>query len=70
MAMAMGNGNGDGDVVGDDNGDGVSNHNGNSHGKDDNDKGRVASSCANNVQCYGWATPCLDPHGHKGKCIY
>ncbi len=51
--MAMGNGNGDGDGVGDDDGDGDGDHNGNGHGKGDNDEGRVASSCAGNLQCYG-----------------
>jgi hypothetical protein len=53
MAMAMGNGNGDGDGVSNNNGDGNSNCNGNGHGKGDDDKGRVASSCAGNVQRYG-----------------
>ncbi len=52
--MAMGNGNGDGDGVGNNDGDGVSNRNGNSHRKGDNDKVRVASSCADDVQYYGW----------------
>ncbi len=53
MATAMGNGNS--------NGDGVtmtmeivdSNRNGDDHGEEDEDKGRVASSCASNVQRYG-----------------
>jgi hypothetical protein len=49
----MSNGNGNGDGVGDNNGDGNSNHNGDGHSKGDNAKGRVASSCAGNVQCYG-----------------
>jgi hypothetical protein len=49
----MGNGNGDGDGVGDDDGDGNGDRNGDSHGKGDDDKGRVASSCAGNVQRYG-----------------
>jgi hypothetical protein len=33
-------------------------------------KGRVASSCGSNVQCFGGATPCLHTHGLKGKCIH
>jgi hypothetical protein len=51
----MGNGNNDGNVVSDcnGNGDGDGNRNGNSHGKGNNDKGRVASSCAGNVQRCG-----------------
>jgi hypothetical protein len=53
MATAMGNGNGDGDGVGDNNGDGDGDCNGDGHGKSDNDKGRVASSCAGDVQRYG-----------------
>jgi hypothetical protein len=48
-----GNGNGDGDGVGNNDRDGDSNCNGNSHSKGDNDKGRVASSCASDVQRYG-----------------
>ena len=53
MAMAMGNGNGNGDRVGDDDGDGDGDRNGDGHGKGDDDKGRVASSCAGDVQRYG-----------------
>jgi hypothetical protein len=49
----MGNGNSNGDGVGNEDGDGNCNRNGNGHGESDDDKGRVASSCANNVQCYG-----------------
>ncbi len=49
----MGNCNGDGDGVGDNNGDGDRNRNGDGHSKGDNDKVRVASSCAGNVQRYG-----------------
>ncbi len=47
MVTAMGYSNGDGDGVSNDNGDG------NGHGKGDDDEGRVASSCAGNVQRYG-----------------
>jgi hypothetical protein len=49
----MGNGNGDGDGVGKDNGDGDGNCNGDGHSEGDDDEGRVASSCAGDVQCYG-----------------
>ncbi len=49
----MGNGNGDGDGVGNDNRDGTGDHNGIGHGKGKDDKGRVISSCAGNVQRYG-----------------
>ncbi len=51
--MGMSNGNGDGDGVGNNDGDGNGDCNGNSHSEGDDDKGRVASSCAGNVQCYG-----------------
>ncbi len=51
--MAMGNGNGDGDGVGDNDGDGNGDRNGDGQGKSDDDKGRVASSCAGDVQRYG-----------------
>jgi hypothetical protein len=51
--MAMGDSNGDGNEVGNDSRDGDGNCNGNGHGKGNNDEGRVASSCASNVQRYG-----------------
>jgi hypothetical protein len=54
MATAMGNGNGDGGGVGNNNGDGGGNRNGDGHSEGDDDKVRVASSCAGNVQRYGW----------------
>ncbi len=65
----MGNVNGDGDGVGNNDGDGNGDCKGNCHGKGDDDKSRVASSCAGNVP-FGGAIPCLHPHGHKGKCIH
>ncbi len=49
----MGNSNGDGDGVGDNDGDGNGNRNGDGHGEGNDDKGRVASSCAGDVQRYG-----------------
>ena len=52
-ATSLGTGNGNGDGVGDEDGDGDGNRNGDGHGKGDDGKGRVASSCAGNVQCYG-----------------
>jgi hypothetical protein len=48
----MGNGNGNGDGVSNDDGNGDGNCNGDGHDKGNNDKGRVASSCAGNVQRY------------------
>jgi hypothetical protein len=51
--MAMGGNNGNGNKVGSSDVDGNSDCNGNGHGKGDNDKGRVASSCAGNVQRCG-----------------
>jgi hypothetical protein len=53
VATAMGGGNGNGNGVGNGDGDGNGNRNGNGHGKGNNDKGRVASSCAGDVQCCG-----------------
>jgi hypothetical protein len=53
MATAMGNENGNGNGVRDNDGDGNGNRNGNGHGKGNDDKGRVASSCASDVQHYG-----------------
>ncbi len=49
----MGNGNGNVDKVGNNDGDGNGDHNGNGHSKGDDDKGRVVSSCAGDVQRYG-----------------
>jgi hypothetical protein len=51
--MAMGNGNGNGNGVGNEDVDGKGDINGYGHNKGKNDKGRVASSCAGNVQRYG-----------------
>jgi hypothetical protein len=53
MVTAMGDGNGNGNGVGDSDRDGNSDRNGNSHGEGNNDKGRVASSCAGNMQRCG-----------------
>jgi hypothetical protein len=53
MATAMGSGDSDGDGVGNSDGDGDGDCNGDGHGKGNNDKGRVASSCAKDVQCCG-----------------
>ncbi len=55
-----GNGYGDGDGVGNDNGDGNGDGNGNGHGNGDHYKGRVASSCGGNVQCF-WRGKTLPP---------
>jgi hypothetical protein len=49
----MGNGNGNGDRVCNDDGDGDGDGNGNGHGKGEDDKARVASLCAGDVQHYG-----------------
>ncbi len=51
--MATGDDNGDGGKVGKDNKDGNGNHNGNGHGEGNDDKGRIASLCASDVQCHG-----------------
>ncbi len=53
MATVMGNGNSNGDGVSNNDRDGNGNCNGDSHGKGDNDKGRVVSLCAGDVQRYG-----------------
>jgi hypothetical protein len=79
----MGKGNGNGDEVGNNDGDGNSDCNGNGHGKGDDDKGRVASSCASDVQRYGrgdtlpplpWTqrkvhSPALRHGGDTAKCV-
>ncbi len=52
-AMEMGGSNGNGNGVGNGDGDGDGSCNGNGHGEGNNDKGRVASSCASNVQHCG-----------------
>ncbi len=59
--MGMGNGNSNGDGVGNDDGDGDGNRNGDGHGEGDDDKGRVATSCASNVQRYGWGDTLPQP---------
>jgi hypothetical protein len=51
--MANGDGDGDGNGVGNGNRDVNDNPNGNGHNKGNNDKGRLASSSAGNVQCCG-----------------
>jgi hypothetical protein len=53
MATAMGNSNGNDDGVGKNDGDGNIDCNGDGHGEGDDDEGRVASSCAGNLQRYG-----------------
>ena len=50
MSDCDNDGDGNGDRVGNGDGDGNGNGNGNSHGKGNHYKGRVASSCAGNVQ--------------------
>ncbi len=49
----MGNGDGDGDGVGNGIGDGNGDCNGDGHSEGNNDEGRVASSCAGDVQRCG-----------------
>jgi hypothetical protein len=51
MAMADSDGDGNGDGDGDGDGDSNGDCNGDGHSKGNNDKGRVSSSCASNVQC-------------------
>jgi hypothetical protein len=70
----MSNGNGGGDGVGDNNGDGNCDCNGNGHGKGDDDKGRVASSCAGNVRRYGRGDtlplpPWTQRKVHSPRCV-
>jgi hypothetical protein len=60
MGNCDGNGYGNGDRVGDGNGDGNGNGNGDSHGEGNHYKGRVASSCGGNVQCF-WRGDTLPP---------
>ncbi len=60
MGDCNGNGNGDGNEVGNINGDGSGDGNGDGHGEGDHYKGRVASSCGGNVQCF-WRGDTLPP---------
>ncbi len=72
MAMAIGYGNLDSDGNRDSNSDGDSNGdcNGDGHSEGDNDKGRVASSCASNVQHCGRGNTLPPPPWAQGKCIH
>jgi hypothetical protein len=60
MRNCNGDGDGNGDGVSNGNGDGDSDGNGDSHGEVDHYKGRVASSCGGNVQCF-WRGDTLPP---------
>jgi hypothetical protein len=53
VGESNGNGNGNGNSNRDGDGDGIGNCNDNGHGDGNNDKGRVASSCASNVHHCG-----------------
>ncbi len=55
-----GDGDGDGDGVGDGDGDGNGDGNGDVHGEGNHYKGRVASSCGGDVQCF-WRDNTLPP---------
>ncbi len=72
--MAMGNcdGNGDsnGDGAGNGDGDGNGDGNGNKHGKGNHYKEGLPLHVVEMCSTFGAATPCLHPHGHKGKCIH
>ncbi len=72
--MVMGNCNGNGDGNGDGNRvsdrDGNGDGNGNGHGKGDHYKGRVASSCGGNVQCFWMGDTLPPPPWIQGKCIH
>ncbi len=74
MATAMGDGDGDGNGnsngVGNGDGDGDSNHNGDSYGKGNNDKGRVASACAGNMQCCGRGDTLPPPPWTQKECAF
>jgi hypothetical protein len=70
MATATGNSNGNGNGVYNNNGDGDGNCNGDGQGNGDGGKGRVASSCAGNVQGYGRGNTLSPPPKTQGKCIH
>jgi hypothetical protein len=70
MGDCKGNGDGNGNGVGNSNGDGVGNGNGNGHGKGDHYKERLPLHVVEMCNAFGGVTPCLHPHGHKGKCIH
>jgi hypothetical protein len=68
--MAMGDCDGNGDGDGNGNGDGDSNGNGNGHGKGSHYREGLPLHVTEMCSAFGGATPCLHPHGHKGKCIH
>ena len=70
MGDCNGNGNSNSNGVGDGGRDGDGDGNGNGHGKGDHYKGRVPFHVVVMCSAFGGATPCLHPHGHKGKCIH
>jgi hypothetical protein len=70
MAMAMGNGNGDGDGFGNNDGDGNGDRIGNRHGEARMTKAELPLHVPAIYSAMAGATPCLHPHGHRGKCIH
>jgi hypothetical protein len=74
MAKAMdncdGNSNGNGNRVGNCDGVGASDGNGDGHGEGDHYKEGLPLHVAEMCSTMAGATPCLYPHGHKGKCIH
>ncbi len=70
MAIGYGDVDSNGDWVSDGNGDGSGDCNGNGHTVGNNDKGRVASLCASNVQCCGRGNTFPPPLWTQQKCIH
>ncbi len=65
-----GDGDGNGNGVGNSNGDGNGDGNCDDHGKGNYYKEGLPLHVAEMCSAFGGATPCLHPHGHKGKCIH
>ncbi len=71
-ATAMGNcdGDGNGDRVVNSDRDGDGDGNGDGHGEGNYYKGRVASSCGNNVQCFWRGDTLPPPPWTQKKCMH
>ncbi len=68
--MAMGKGNGDGDGVGNNDGDGMAIAMATTTARVTMTKAGLPLHVPAMCSAMAGATPCLHPHGHKGKCIH
>jgi hypothetical protein len=70
MATVMGNGSGDGDGVGNGDRDGNGDCNATAMARVTMTKAGLPLHVPAMCSAMAGATPCLHPHGHKGKCIH